>query len=126
MTKPALTEEELLLPSVVNERLGTLAMIPDSALPTLRVTCRTLQIIVLALATGVCVFAVIAVVKTKGRLTWEFPPALTATPAATRSKPADNDLGGMVLQAAAGPETGVSAFVPSTSKVAVTSTCKPQ
>ena len=52
----------------------TLAMIPDSALPTLRATCRTLQVIVLALATGVCIFAVIAVVQTKGQLTWEFPP----------------------------------------------------
>jgi hypothetical protein len=50
-------------------------MIPDSALPTLRATCRTLQIIVLALATGVCIFAVIAVMNGKGQMTWEFPPA---------------------------------------------------
>jgi hypothetical protein len=50
-------------------------MIPDSALPALRATCRTLQIIVLALATGVCVFAVIAVLNSQGQMTWEFPPA---------------------------------------------------
>jgi hypothetical protein len=52
-----------------------MAHMDEIALPTLRATCRTLQIIVLALATGVCVFAVIAVVQTKGRLTWELPPA---------------------------------------------------
>lgn len=56
-------------------------MIPDSALPTLRATCRTLQIIVMALATGVCIFAVIAVVKTKGQLTWECVRSLSQTEA---------------------------------------------
>lgn len=51
------------------------AMIPDSVLPTLRNACRTVQIIVLALASGVCIFAIIAVMQTKGQLIWDFPLA---------------------------------------------------
>lgn len=105
-------------------------MIPDAALPTLRATCRTLQIIVVALATGVCIFAVIAVVKTKGQLTWEFPlaqmqdsvfllfgmmtlvgsfvvPALITAPTASNQKllPTDDRRGDLALQAAAAIQT---------------------
>jgi hypothetical protein len=101
-------------------------MLPDSVLSTLRATCRTLQIIVLAMAIGVCIFAVIAVVNTKGQLSWEFPPAriedlvflvlgmttlvglfvvpaLIAAPAASDLKlpPADDHRTGLALQAAA-------------------------
>jgi hypothetical protein len=105
-------------------------MITESVLPTLRATCRTLQIIVLALATGVCIFAVIAVMKAKGQLTWEFPPAemqdsvflllgimtlagsfvvsaLMTGPAAGNAKlsPADDHRGGLAVQAAAAIQT---------------------
>jgi hypothetical protein len=47
-------------------------MTPDSILPALRATCRTLQIIVLALATGVCMLAVVAVEA--GKLTVHHRP----------------------------------------------------
>jgi hypothetical protein len=98
------------------------------ALPTLRATCRTLQIIVLAPATGVCIFAIIAVVQVKGQLTWEFPPAqmqhsvfllfgmitlvgsfvvpaLIAAPAAGNSPSTDDRRYGLALQAAAAIQT---------------------
>jgi len=54
-------------------------MIPELALPMLRGSCLVLRIIVLGLATGVGVFAIIAVVNQNGQFTWEFPPAQFVT-----------------------------------------------
>jgi len=48
-------------------------MIPDVALPVLRRTCLTLQIVVGSLAFGIVVFMVVALVQMPGPLRWDPP-----------------------------------------------------